>query len=393
MGLATKLIEQARTLGRRQYEEFVKECREQKVFTPEQFHIREAAEAAFGQAWYTRLKRVSAGREWVREANTGATDVTAFRDVISAMTTAEMVDGYEAATSAIADLFDTMPTPDQTTGTKDYFHPYSATDTARAIPAGTEYPRAGFEKFKVTAPEPAKYGLVAALTLEAVKENDTKGFLQTSTEVAREVGDFANDLRIRVITGLTNNYVQNGTSYNTYIASGGGWVNKVDDFNVANGPAEFDRANRLFEQMVHPITGRSIRVKPTGILAMSAQAFQIRSVVNATEIRTTSGSVQTVGANPLAGMPTPVTDPEVRRLYLAESGLTAAQVDTHLWYGDFQRAFKEREVEPFGVYEAGEADLGSVGFMSDIVYAVKARYWAAPFVYDPRYVQMLRKLS
>lgn len=390
MGLATKLIEMARQLRREQYGEFARECREQKRFTPDQFHIREAAEAAFGTGWDRRLMVVSARREWVQESSTGATDVTAFRDVIGAMATAEMTQGYEAVTSTIGQLFDTKPTPDQTTGTKDFYHKFSATDDARPIPAGTEYPRTGFDKLKVTAPEPIKHGLVAVLTLETVKENDNKGFLEAQNEVGRQTGDYVNDLRIRVLTGLTNNYVQNGTSYNTYLTSGS-WVNRLDDFTIANGPAEFDRANRLFEQLTHPVTGRSIRVKPTGILAMSAQAFQIRSVVNATEIRTTSGSVTTVGSNPLAGMPEPVTDPEVRRLYLAESGLTSTVVDTHLWYGDFRRAFAEREVEPFGTYEAGESDLGSVGYLNDIVYAAKSRYWAVPFVWDPRYVQMLRK--
>jgi hypothetical protein len=394
MGLATKLIEQARQLGRRQYGEFVRECREQRRFTPEQFHVREAAEAAFGPTWDTTLRRVSANREWTREANTAATDVTAFRDVIAGLTVHEMETGYEAVTSVIGDLIGTYPTPDKPTGTFDIYETFSAVDNPKPIAPATEYPRTSFRGLRVTAPEPLKHGLVGALTLETVKENDSKGFLDAQREVGRQVGDYVNDLRIRVITGINNagGYVQNGSTFNTYLGSGA-WANQLDDFNIANGPAELDRANQLFERMVHPVTGRSIRVRPTAILAVSSQAFQLRSIVRATEIRTTAGSVQTVGANPLAGMPEPVTDPEVRRLFLAEGGLTAAQVDTHLWYGDFKNAFWEREVEPFGVYEAGEADLGSVGFLADIVYACKARYWAVPFARNPRYVLRLRKLS
>lgn len=391
MGLATKLIAEARTLGRDQYAEFVRECLSQKKFSPDQFHVREAAEAAFGAGWERRLRAVSANREWVTEAATGATDVTAFRDVIQGLTVAQIETGYEEATSIIGEMYDTWETPGSPTGVKDIFEPFSAIDNPKPIPPMTEYPRTGFQGLKVTAPEPIKHGQIGVLSLETVKENDSKGFLKSMIDVGRNVGDYVNDLRIRVVTGLTNNYVQNGTSYNTYLGSGA-WVNQLDDWNIANGPVEFDRSNRLFEQLTHPVTGRSIKVTATGVLAVAAQHFQIRSIVRATEIRTTSGNVTTIGANPLDDL-TPIKDPEVRRIYLNEAGLTSTQVDTHVWYGDFKRAFMERVVEPFMVVEAGEADLQPYSFFQDIVYACKARYWAVPFVRNPRYVQRLRKLS
>lgn len=389
MGVAKKLVEVARTMEGGQFGEFVKECRQLKKFTKEQFHLKELAQAAFGESWEAPMRRVSSQRAWVKEAATGSTDVSAFRDVIASMTIAEVETGYEEATSIIGDLFDTWETPDAPTGTKDIFERFSATGQVKSVAPGTEYGRSNFQGLKVTAPEPVKHGLIGVLTLEAVKENDSKGFLKDSLDVGRQVGDYVNDLRIRVLTGLTNNYVQNGTAYNTYLGSGA-WINQLDDWDISTGPVAFDRANRLFSQLVHPITGRSIRVTPTAVLAMPAQHFQIRSIAKATEVRVTSGSTTTVGANPLDDI-NPIKDQEVRRLFLAESGLTATQVDTHVWYGDFKRAFWERVVEPFNVFET--ADETDIAFFQDVVYAVKGRYWGVPFARNPRYVQRLRKNS
>lgn len=391
MGVAKVLVEKARELEPGQFRSFVRECLSQKKFNAEpdgdgpRFHVREAAEQAFGRdTWARGLREISARRSWVAEASTGATDASAFVTAIAAMSHASMEDGYKERTSELLSLPGKFETPDQPEGTKDIIHKYSATGAVQAVAPGTEYPRTGFATLKITAPEPTKFGLIAALTIEAVKSNDTRGFLKDNLDVGRAVGQHELEAFIRVLTGIKSSYTRNGTLYSTYLTSGS-WVNSITDFNIDNGPAEFDRMDQLFDQMVHPVTGKSITVNPTGVIAVGKCYFRTKTTVNASQIRTqsaTSGvNTTTVGPNPLEGFTDVKRDPNIRRMLVAEGGLSATQADTQLFYGDFKEAILKREVEPFTVEET--ANDTDIAFFADIVHAVKGRWWGSYFVHDP----------
>jgi hypothetical protein len=391
MGVAAHLVKYRRQIpDRKQFGEFVRECREQKKFELGQIKLGELAKECFGEAFGPRLAQFSNRQEWVREG-TDALDATAFRDVIGTMSTASMEEGYARKADNILALVGTYETPDQPEGEKTIHFKQSATGTVGAVAPGMEYPRAGQGGYRIAAPEPTKFGLVGVLTIEAVKANETRQFLQEQMDIGGAVG--AHQVRefLRVITGIRNTYKRNGTTINTYLTSGA-WINAVEDFDITKGPAEFDRLDQLFDRMVHPITGEPIEVMPTAMLTVGAQHFQIRSIMKSTEIRVTNGTTTSVGANPLLNTEMQLEKNSVlRQLLISELGYNAAQADSTFFYGDLQGAFKYRQIEPFQVFETG--DQTDVGFFQDIVYAAKGRWWGVPFVYDPMKVIRARKAS
>ncbi len=404
MGVAKVLVEKARELSPDMFRLFVKESREAKKFafgTPYEqsslprFHIREAAEAAFGRDnWQSGLKSFSRQKGWVQEAATGATDASAFKDTIASMTIATITDGYQHTVSDLLDLAGVAETPDQPEGTHDFIQKYSATGIVQAVAEGTEYPRTGFATLRTTAPEPTKYGEIAVLTLETVKSNDTRGFLKDNLDVGRAVGQHQLEAFIRVLTGIVNNYTRNGSTLNTYLTSGA-WINKLTDFDINNGPAEFDRITQLVDRMVHPVTGKSIKVDPNAIIAVGNAVFRTKSTVAATQIRQESadGKIVTIGSNPLDGYAPVKHNANIRRMLIAEGGYTAALADTMVFYGNFKEAVQLRQVEPFTVEEIGDLGKEWIGFSQDLVYAVKGRWWGSYFINDPLQIYQAYKAS
>lgn len=391
MGAGAKLVQYRKQMSRdADFGEFVRECRENKKLDLNDIQIGEVAKEAFGDGFGTRLEQFSRRQEWVREG-TEATDASVFRDVINTMAVASMEEGYTQKTSNVLSMFGNYPTPNQPEGEHTIHFKWSATGDVKAVAPATEYPRAGFSGYKITVPEPTKYGLVACLTIEAVKSNQTRQFLKENADVGRAVGTHQLKAALRVVTGVTNPYKRNGTTYNTYLTSGA-WINGVDDFDITKGPAEFDRLNQVFDRMVHPVTGEPIDVEPSSILAVGAQEFQLRSIMKATEIRVTNGSTLTVGANPLSDQNMRIErDTFLRKMLIDELGLSAVQADSTFFYGDFQEAFKLREIEPFRVFETN--DQTDIAFFQDVVYAVKGRWWGSYFVNDPMRVLRVRKMA
>lgn len=391
MGAGAKLVQYRKQMTKPgEFGEFVRECRETKKLDLSQVQIGEVAKEAFGDAFGTRLEQWSRRQEWVTEA-TEATDASAFRDVINTMAVATMEEGYQQKTSEVLKLIGKYETPNQPEGEHTIHFKQSAVGDVKAVAPATEYPRAGFGGYKIQIPEPTKYGLVACLTVETVKSNNTRQFLKENLDVGRAVGTHQLKSALRVITGVANNYKRNGTTFNTYLTSGA-WVNAVDDFDITKGPAEFDRLNQTFDRMVHPVIGEPIDVEPNSILAVGQQLFQLRSIMKATEIRVVNGSTTTVGANPLYDMSLTMSqDTFLRKMLIEELGLTAQQADTTFFYGDMPEAFKLREIEPFRVFETN--DNSDIAFFQDIVYAVKGRWWGSFFVNDPMRVLRVRKMA
>lgn len=393
MSAASVLFKHAKQLrGGKRFSQFVRECREEKKLDFADVKIGELAHLAYGDDVGGGLSRDSRRQAWVQEA-TEATDATAFRDVISSMSTASLEDGYKQAASGVVPLFGVFETPNQPEGEHQHFFKANSTGQVQAVAPGTEYPRAGQLGYKVAVPEPSKFGLIAALTIETVKSNQTRQFLKDQLDVGRAVGAHQVKAFLRCMFGITNTYKRNGTLFNTY-QIGGAWTNGIDDFDITRGPGEFDRGNQMFDRMLHPVTNEPIPVMPDTVLGVGAQIFQVKSIVRATEIRVTAGATTTIGANPLIDQnPTLLTDKFIRPMLLGDGGLTAIQADTNMLFGQMNEAFMNRQIEPFKVFETNEAQIGYPDFFQDIVYAAKGRWWGVPFVMDPMKVLRLRKMA
>lgn len=375
--------------------EVVRESVRRKKFRRSQFSLREAAEKAMGPGWELQLeayaRRQGAVQSIARESATDpSVDVTAFSETVGSVMSDEIEDAWEAATSDVENLVSTYPTPNSLRE-KVIDDKGVATDKAQTVGEAQEYPKTGVTGNRTTIPAAEKIGLLADVTLEATIEDEVAERLDLARMVGDEVGQEWRERIWKVILGIVNNFKRNGTSYNTYSTSSPWGSNKLTDFDQADGPAEFDRLDMLFEGMVNPNTGRPVKVGgDRDILVPRANYLRTRSTVNTQEIRTTTGGVEVVQGNPVGGLSDPMTDPYIVAL-LTAAGYTTTEIANFVLYGDFDRAFSVRIVRPFEVLERDMETASDVGFRQDIVYAAKARIIGAPFVRRPWHVAMAYK--
>ena len=383
------LVESARKLGPTHGPDvgrsLVREAIAAEKFDPYKLNLTQLAAGCFGAAWEGRMRQVSARAEWAAEA-TEANDLSTFRALIGANIAQVQEDAYRGVTTVADQLVGRWESEgDDPLNELTIPYPAVATDPSRDVAPGTDYPRTGFSPYYVTAPRPDKHGLIAVLTMELVRANRTRMWLDASAEVARKVGIEEVKRKLRLVLGITNNYSRNGTAYSTYLTSGAR-VNQLDDLDFTAGPAELDRMEQLFNGMVHPITGEPIDVMPTTIFSVRGNRFRIKKALETTEIRQTdaNGDVVSVSGNPLDFAGDILTDPRAKQLLIDEGGLSAAEASTWTAMGDFPAAFKWREVEPFHTFEVGPNDEAwPPHFFQDIVYATKARFWGVGYVADP----------
>lgn len=371
--------------------QLVAESIQKKKYDPRRdLQLRVLAETLMGKAFEAKLRAWGGRAGWVAEA-TEANDLSAFRSVMQANVAAVSDQVYEDSDSVTDQLLGMAPDEAGMDPMAPVRVPISgvATDPPRDVAPATDYPRTGFAPYYIEAPIADKVGLIAVCPLEWVKANQAKRFINEAAEVSRKVLVERRKRRLRVVLGITNNYKRNGTSYNTYLTSGDR-VNKLTNFVIANGPAELDRLNQLFDAMTNPFTGEPMDVDVDTILTVRGNIFRLREMLNAPLERITSGSSEIEAPTPpfdFGG--TVLTDRYVYNLLVAEGGLTAAKAATAVFMGDFQRAFKVREVEPFHTHEVGPMDEDwPPGFFQDIVYATKARFWETSYVADPFAVSM-----
>jgi hypothetical protein len=366
--------------------QIVREAIEAKKYEPERhLDLRGLAEATLGRHTFeARLREFGQRAGWVSES-TEAVDLSIFRGVIQGNVAAVTERVYEDSKSVVDQLIGMDPDDAGMDPMQTRKNPVDgvATDPPRDVAPATDYPRTTFSPYYTEAPVADKVGLIAVLPLEFVKANQSRRFINAAAEVARKVAVEERKRKLRVVLGITNNYKRNGTSYNTYLASGDR-VNRLTDFVIASGPAQIDRVLQLFDAMTNPFTGEPMEVDPTAILTVRGNSFRMKEMLNADLIRETASTTEVETANPLEFTGDVLTDRYVYNLLVAERGLSAAVAATWTAIGDFQRAFKWREIEPFHTFEVGPNDEAwPPHFFQDIVYATKSRFWGVGYVDDP----------
>lgn len=367
--------------------EIVREAIAAKKYDPEQhLDLRGLAEAALGRHTFeARLREWGQRAGWVSEAATEAVDLSIFRGVIQGNVAAVAERAYEDSKSVVDQLIGLAPDDPGMDPMQTRKNPVEgvATDPPRDVAPATDYGRTTFGSFFTEAPVADKVGLIALLPLEFVKANQSRRYINAAAEVARKVAIEERKRKLRVVLGVTNNYRRNGTGYNTYLTSGDR-VNRLTNFILANGPAEIDRVMQLFDGMTNPFTGEPMEVDPTGILTVRANRFRLTEMLTADVIRTKTSDRDVEAASPLDFTGDVLTDRYVFNLLVQERGLTAAVAATWMAMGDFQRAFKWREIEPFKTVEVGPNDPAwPPAFFQDIVYATKSSFWGVGYVEDP----------
>jgi hypothetical protein len=371
---------------------FVDKAIELKKFDPARDirDLRSMAAEACGPAWHDQLQAYAGRRQWAAEAAADAVGPDTFAALVGTTLARRIEANYNLVVSQVDQMFSAYPTPDSL---EEITHVYPAQITggimniAPVMPYPMLFNPTGYS---ITIPKPEKRGGIVQVALEQVVNGKTAEVFDAADAAGKVQGHDQVERKLKVVLGITNNYTRNGTTYGTY-QTATPWINRLDDFDITNGPAELDRLEQLFNNMVDPVTGKEVVVNPTGIFIPSAGKFATKHVLGATELRTVDGTTTIISDNPMGNLPVPITDRKAKRLLVA-NGLTADQANSYLLYGDFRMAFANREVRPAEVLERNNEIADDLNFRNDVVYAVKLRTWDAPFVKDPTQVTLGRKM-
>jgi hypothetical protein len=355
------------------------EALEQKQLAPEDFSLRDLAEALVpdGHHWVRSLDpRSSSG---VQLLESEAVDATAFLNITSQLIYTKIMEGFRQEAFVASRLVATIPT--RLNGEKI---PGIArvSDGADEIAPGMPYPSLGFGEDYIETPATAKRGFIVPVTREAIFFDRTHLVLSRAAEVGEILGLNKEKRLLDVIVGATNNYKWKGASHNTYQTSTP-WANSKTGNELIDW-TDVDAAEQLFAEMLDPNTGEPVLVKANTVLVMPAYRHAAHRVFNAQEITYTgtSANTSTTVANPLGNYRVFESRLAYRRIVAA--GTAAADAKKWWFIGDFNKAFAYMENWPITVTQS---PLGSeADFNNDIVVRFKASERGAAAVLNPRYV-------
>lgn len=373
--------------GAQTVEKTVEESLASGKLKPRDVHLQDLAESFLGRSkteQRRKLNLIATNRVHLLEA-AEAVDASAFSNITGQLLVTEIKQKYNAPEFIGDKLMRKIPNPGGNLGTHKIPYLSDVIDKASTLEQGQPYPQTRFNESWVTMPSPEKRGLICTVTMEMLLSDLTGQAQDSAASIGRSMRYQKEERQLRVVLGLTNNYVFNGNSLNTYIASSvapGNYSNKLLNETVSNY-THINDIEQKFWQMVDPITGRRIQVRPSKMLCMPAKRYDIKRILHATEVRDATTGVHNVSANPIDNQYEVLTSTIAEQLLL-DAGVSSSVIKERIWAGDFEKAFFYREVQGF---ETVTAPAGNpLEFMQDIVLAVKCSEYGVPGVYDPRYV-------
>jgi hypothetical protein len=351
----------------------------QKQLVPEDFSVRDLAEALVpdGHHWVRSLDPRSASG--VRLLESEAVDASAFLNIAGQLIYAKIMDSFRQESFVASRLVSTIPT--RLNGEK-IPGVTRVNDTIDEIAPGMPYPSLGFGEDYIETPTTAKRGFIVPVTRETIFFDRTHLVLSRAAEVGEILGLNKEKRLLDVIVGAANNYKWKGTAYNTYQAATP-WIN-VKAANELIDWTDVDAAEQLFAEMLDPATGEPVLVRANTVLVMPAYRHAAHRVFNSAEITYTgtSANTATTVANPLGNYR--VFESRLAYRRVVASGVAAADAKKWWFIGDFHKAFAYMENWPITVTQS---PLGSeADFNNDIVIRFKASERGAAAVLNPRYV-------
>jgi hypothetical protein len=362
----------------------LQEALQSRDLKPEDFSIRELAEATIGGDRVRQMDPRDGGTALLEAGE--AVDVTAFSNITGQIVQAKILEAYEQEAFVVSKLVDTIPT--RFDGERIPGIGRISDDVAEVQP-GMPYPSLGFAEDYIDTPQTTKRGFIVPVTREAIFFDRTNLILQRASEVGEVLGLNKEKRLIDLVIGATNNYKWKGTSYSTYSSAGSGtapdgnWINQMTEEMV--NWTDIDAAEQLFSNILDPNTGEPVLAQATTVLVMPAYRHAAQSIFNAEQITyTTSGSITTTtkAANPLGNYTVAESRLAYRRIMAA--GQTAAAAAKWWFIGDFRKAFAYMENWPITVTQSplhSDAE-----FNQDIVLRFKASERGAAAVINPRYI-------
>ena len=363
--------------GAQQTVQHLSEALKQKHLRPDDFSLRDLAEALVpqGRDWVAALDPRRGGTTLMESGE--AVDVSAFSNITGQVIYAKIMEGMQNAEFIASRMIETIPTRldgEKIPGVG------ALGDVAQVVEPGMPYPSVGFGEDWIETPATTKRGFIVPVTREAVFFDRTNLVLRNAAQVGEALGLNKEKRILDVIIGAVNNFKWRGTEYDTYQASTP-WVN-VKTSNALEDWTNIDAVEQVFADLTDPNTGEPILIRGNTLLVPSSLRATALQIVSATQVSSgdiTSGDgVQTIAQNPISSY-------QVESSRLLKSRLAAASIATSTWFtGDFRRAFAYMENWPITVTQSPAHS--DEDFNKDIVVRFKASERGAVAVMEPRAV-------
>lgn len=350
---------------------------------PDDFSIREIAEATMGEAWLGRIERESSSRGGVQLLeDTAGVDSTAFANITGQIIYNKVLEGYNSPLLVGDRLVTVIPTTfhdgEKLAGVTEPLGDASTVDE------GMPFPEMAMQENYIQTPATVKQGNIVSLTKEAIAKDRTGMIMQQARAIGERVGVKREHKILDVVLGVTNNYKWKGTTYNTFLTSGG-WINDKSSSELLDWTSIDDVMIQLSE-ITNPFQLDSNEPLPVilrDLLVMPSKETTARRMLTATETRAVSNTNNTtIGGNPVPQLSLSVSALAYQRL--VKSGISTTNAKQYWFAGDFKRAFAYMQVYPLTVTQA--APNGDAEFERDIVARFKAAERGVAVVTDPRAV-------
>lgn len=351
---------------------------------PEDFSIREIAEAFCGPDWVKKLHPRYAGSQLVTAAESDV-DVTAFSNITGQIVYSKVMQGYQEADGGLFDRLCTV-IPTELSGEK-IPGVQRVKDEEDIVHPGMPYPETGFGEDYQETPATTKRGEMISILKETI-------FFDRTGLVLRECGTIGNRQAtgrlkrlLKVIIGSINNYKWRGTSYNTYLTTGN-WVNKIVSHAIADW-TDFEDFELLWADMTDPDTGNPIELAAAlDTLCTPALKHTIRRILHTTEVdygdTTDATKAVSKAPNPLQGWAEPIISRFLYQLLQSELSFSSTNAKGTAICGDFKKAFWYMQNWPITVVQA--PPMNPEEFRRDVVGQWRCSEMGVAAVGNPRYV-------
>lgn len=284
---------------------------------------------------------------------------TGFPIAMDNLMISRVIEGYESPNFIGRRLVDVVPT---STPEED-IPGYTDAMGPEEVQEGHPYKKATMGEKSARA-SAKKFGRIIEVTEESIMFDKTGLILRRANNIGKQAGVHMEDRILRGITGVNADvYRPSGVAETLYSAGNNNLV-------TSNGLTGWTAIDKMLQEHAKNVKddrqhqdGLPITWNPRQIVVPPELNMTARNIINATEIRNTSGSVETISSNP-------VNNYEV----LSSELLTAILGGASDWFiGDFPAQFIWYEVYPLQTQTQGASS--EQAFTSDIVASTKVRYY------------------
>lgn len=382
-----ELRRQVEINGARKTLRHLSESLEQGALRPDDFSVRELAEAFMGREWVSQLNPKSGRFVSLQEAaDASAVHFSHFSNITGQIFFSAVKEAYEDEEFVFSKVVPTKPS--DIADVEKIPGITQIGDEAVVVEEGGQYPQVGVGEDYIEVAAKKKRGFIVPVTKEAIRFDRTgilldrckRGGFYLGLNKEKRVIDCVIDENAGAasIVAGGHRYHWKGTSYATYQTS-----TPWDNVTASAGLTDWTDVNEAWltlAAMTDPYTGEPILIQPDTLIVTPDNLWIANRILSATEVRsgdiTTGSGHQMISGNPVKNA--------LGSLKILSSRLLKARAatDTDWWLGNPARAFAYFSNWDITPEEAGANS--EAAFSRDIVAQYKISEMGAAATLEPR---------